>query len=91
MFPAVAALFLLSSLIFGNPLTANSADLAQAHAAKALAAPQMLAQASTSPATTQPAPAPSETNPAVEKRIRSCTASSISRPLSRPNGTTSSR
>jgi len=70
MFPAVAALFLLSSLIFGNPLTANSADLAQARAARAVGAPEFLAQASESPATTQPAPAPSEANAAVESRIK---------------------
>jgi LTXXQ motif family protein len=70
MFPAVAAAILLSTFIFGNPLTANSAELAQARAAQAVAAPELLAQASVSPATTAPAPAPSETNPAVEKRIK---------------------
>ena len=68
MFPAVAAAIFLSTFIFGNPLTANSAELPQARAAQAVAAPELLAQASESPATT--APAPSETNPAVEKRIK---------------------
>ena len=70
MFPAVAAAILLSTFIFGNFLPANSAELAQARAAQAVAAPEPLAQASGSPATTAPAPAPSETNPAVEKRIK---------------------
>jgi hypothetical protein len=69
MFPAVAAAILLSTFSFGNP-SANSADLAQARAAKSLAAHEILAQASPPPATTEPAPAPSEADAAVEARIK---------------------
>jgi hypothetical protein len=69
MFPAVAAAILLSTFIFGNP-SANSADLAQARAAKSLGAHEILAQASPPPATTEPAPAPSEADAAVEARIK---------------------
>ncbi len=70
MFSAVAAFILPSSFIFGNPSLANSADLAQASAAKSLPAYEILAQTSPPPATTQPAPAPAEANPAVEARIK---------------------
>ena len=70
MFAAIAAAILLSAFIFGNPLAANSADLAQARAARAGAAHEILAQASEPPATTEPAPESSEANAAVEKRIK---------------------
>ena len=67
---AVAAATLLSTFIFGNPLPANSADLAQARCGQALPAHEILAQGSSPPATTEPAPAPAEANAAVEARIK---------------------
>jgi hypothetical protein len=70
MSPAVAIAILLSIFIFGNPLMANSADLAQARAARSGGTPELLAQASESPATTKPAPDSSEANAAVESRIK---------------------
>ena len=66
---AVAAATLLSTFIFANPLTANSADLAQAPAGKSLPAHAILAKGSP-PATTEAAPAPAEANAAVEARIK---------------------
>jgi hypothetical protein len=66
---AVAAATLLSTFIFANPLPANSADLAQAPAAKSLPAHDVLAKGSL-PATTEPAPAPAKANAAVEARIK---------------------
>jgi len=66
---AVAAATLLSTFIFANPLTAKSADLAQAPAAKSLPAHEVLAKG-TPPATTEAAPAPAEANAAVEARIK---------------------
>ncbi len=61
----VAAATILSAFIVANPLPANSADLAQAPAARS----DILAKASP-PATTEAAPAPAEANPAVEARIK---------------------
>jgi hypothetical protein len=66
---AVAAATILSAFIVANPLAANSADLAQAPAAKSLPAHDILAKAAP-PATTEAAPAPAEANAAVEARIK---------------------
>jgi len=65
----VAAAALFGTFVFSIPLTASSADLAQAPAAKSLPAHEMLAKASVPPATTESAPMATRTDP-VEAHIK---------------------
>jgi hypothetical protein len=68
MLQTAAAVILLSSLLFGKPLPARSADIAPM--AQSPSDRVLLAQASQAPATTQPAPEPADVNAAVEARIK---------------------